>query len=201
MEDAEKLSVRLREITDLLREADHWAREVGRGVIGATDVQAAIDAKIFRSDQLRERLQESIQRGTMLIDTRGERVGQVNGLSMVDLGNFMFGHPIRTTASVRLGRGEVLDIQREVELSGPIHSKGALILSGFLGARYAPERPLAQLASLVFEQTCAGRWRVTAPRRQSYTACCQRWPKHLSANCSLSQVRSTSMAKFRRSAA
>jgi lon-related putative ATP-dependent protease len=153
VEDAEKLSVRLREITDLLREADHWAREAGRGVIGASDVQAAIDAKIFRSDRIRERLQEAIQRGTLLIDTRGERVGQVNGLSVVDLGNFMFGHPSRITASVRLGRGEVLDIQREVELSGPIHSKGVLILSGFLGARYAPERPLALSASLVFEQT------------------------------------------------
>jgi predicted ATP-dependent protease len=145
--------VRLREITDLLREADHWAREAGRGVIGASDVQAAIDAKIFRSDRIRERLQEAIQRGTLLIDTSGERVGQVNGLSVVDLGNFMFGHPSRITASVRLGRGEVLDIQREVELSGPIHSKGVLILSGFLGARYAPERPLALSASLVFEQT------------------------------------------------
>jgi lon-related putative ATP-dependent protease len=153
VEDAEKLSVRLREITDLLRESDHWAREAGRGVIGASDVQAAIDAKIFRSDRIRERLQEAIQRGTLLIDTSGERVGQINGLSIVDLGNFMFGHPSRITASVRLGRGEVLDIQREVELSGPIHSKGVLILSGFLGARYAPERPLALSASLVFEQT------------------------------------------------
>jgi len=153
VEDAEKLSVRLREITDLLREADHWAREAGRGVIGANDVQAAIDARIFRSDRIRERLQEAIQRGTLLIDTSGERVGQVNGLSIVDLGNFMFGHPSRITASVRLGRGEVLDIQREVELSGPIHSKGVLILSGFLGARYAPDRPLALSASLVFEQT------------------------------------------------
>jgi lon-related putative ATP-dependent protease len=153
VEDAEKLSVRLREITDLLREADHWAREVGKDVIGAADVQVAIDAKIYRSDRIRERLQEAIQRGTLLIDTSGERVAQVNGLSVVDLGNFMFGHPSRITASVRLGRGEVLDIQREVELSGPIHSKGVLILSGFLGARYAPDRPLALSASLVFEQT------------------------------------------------
>jgi predicted ATP-dependent protease len=153
VEDAEKLSVRLSEITDLLREADHWAREAGREVIGASDVQTAIDAKIFRSDRIRERLQEAIQRGTLLIDTSGERVAQVNGLSVVDLGNFMFGHPSRITASVRLGRGEVLDIQREVELSGPIHSKGVLILSGFLGARYAPDRPLALSASLVFEQT------------------------------------------------
>jgi lon-related putative ATP-dependent protease len=153
VEDAEKLSVRLREITDLLREADHWAREAGRGVIGASDVQAAIDAKTFRSDRIRERLQEAIQRGTVLIDTSGERIAQVNGLSVVDLGNFMFGHPSRITASIRLGRGEVLDIQREVDLSGPIHSKGVLILSGYLGARYAPDRPLALSASLVFEQT------------------------------------------------
>ena len=153
VEDAEKLSVRLREITDLLREADHWAREAGRAVIGTPDVQSAIDAKIFRSDRIRERMQETIQRGMLLIDTSGERAAQVNGLSVVDLGNFRFGYPSRITASVRLGRGEVLDIQREVELSGPIHSKGVLILSGFLGARYAPERPLALSASLVFEQT------------------------------------------------
>jgi lon-related putative ATP-dependent protease len=153
VEDADKLSVRLREITDLLREADHWAREAGRDVVTAADVTRAIEAGIRRADRLRERLQEAIARGTLLIDTAGERVGQVNGLSVVDLGHFAFGHPSRITARVRLGKGEVLDIQREVELSGPIHSKGVLILSGFLGARYVPERPMALSASLSFEQT------------------------------------------------
>ncbi len=152
-EDAEKLSIRLRDISDLLREADHWARTARRDVIGGEDVQRALDAKVYRSDRVRERLQEEIQRGILLIDTAGERTGQVNGLSVVLLGDFMFGHPNRITARVRLGKGEVLDIQREIELGGPIHSKGVLILAGFLGARYAAGRPLSLSASVVFEQT------------------------------------------------
>jgi len=136
-----------------LREADHWAREAGHPTLTAEDVQRAIDARIHRMDHIRERLQEAITRGTILIDTGGERVGQVNGLSVVGLGDFAFGHPSRITANVRIGRGEVVDIQREVELSGPIHAKGVLILSGFLGSRYVTDRPLALSASLVFEQT------------------------------------------------
>ncbi len=152
-EDAGKLSIHLRGMADLLREADYWARENRHPTITAADVQQAVDARIARSDRVRARLQEAIVRKTILIDTDGERVGQVNGLSVVDLGPFAFGHPSRITARVRLGKGEVLDIQREVELSGPIHSKGVLILSGFLGARYAMDRPLSLAASLVFEQT------------------------------------------------
>lgn len=151
--DAEKLSVRLRDITDRLREADYWARQAGRDVVTGDDVQRALDARIYRADRLRERLQDEIHRGTLLIDTQGGRVGQVNGLSVVGLDDFIFGYPSRITASVRLGKGEVLDIQREVELGGPLHSKGVLILSGFLGARYASSRPLSLSASLVFEQT------------------------------------------------
>jgi lon-related putative ATP-dependent protease len=151
--DAGRISVRLRDIADQLREADYWARQAGRGVVTAEDVQHALDARIRRADRLRERLQDEIQRGTLLIDTEGERVGQVNGLSVVALDDFEFGHPSRITASVRLGKGEVLDIQREVKLGGPLHSKGVLILSGFLGGRYAPDRPLSLSASLVFEQT------------------------------------------------
>jgi lon-related putative ATP-dependent protease len=154
--DAEKLSTQMREITDLLREADYWAREGGNGTIAADDVQRAIDARIRRSDRLRERLQEEVLRGTILIDTEGESIGQVNGLSVIQLGNFAFGRPTRITAQLRLGKGEVVDIEREVELGGPIHSKGVLILAGFLGARYTRERPLALSASLVFEQSYGG---------------------------------------------
>jgi predicted ATP-dependent protease len=124
-------------------------------LITCADVQQAVDARVFRSDRVRAHLREAIQRRTILIDTQGARVGQVNGLSVVDLGPFAFGHPSRITARVRLGKGEVLDIQREVELGGPVHSKGVLILSGFLGARYTPDRPLSLAASLVFEQTYA----------------------------------------------
>ncbi len=154
--DAGKLSTHLREITDVLREADYWADESGNGVVGAAEVQKAIDAKTYRSDRLRERIQEEILRDTILIDTEGSRTGQVNGLSVTRLGGFSFGHPSRITARVRMGKGEVVDIEREVELSGPIHSKGVLILSGFLGARYAGERPLSLSASLVFEQSYGG---------------------------------------------
>jgi len=154
--DSEKLSVHLLSITDLLREGDYWAGVSGNSVVTVADVQRAIDAQIHRADRVRERMQEHIQRGTILIDTTGERVGQVNGLSVIGLGNFAFGQPSRITARVRLGKGEVVDIEREVELGGPIHSKGVLILSGFLGARYATRHPLSLSASLVFEQSYGG---------------------------------------------
>jgi predicted ATP-dependent protease len=137
----------------LLRESDYWARQEGRAVVKYEDVQRAIDAQIYRADRIRQQFLEETLRGTVLIDTQRENVGQVNGLSVVERGNFAFGHPSRITARVRLGKGEVVDIEREVELSGPIHSKGVLILSGFLGARYAPDHPLSLSASLVFEQS------------------------------------------------
>jgi len=155
-QDTEKLSTHRRMLTDLLHESDYFARQAGRTATQAEDVQQAIDAQVRRADRVRERLQEQIQRGTLLIDTQGEQIGQVNGLSVLDLGPFSFGHPSRITARVRLGKGEVIDIEREVELGGPIHSKGVLILSGFLGARYAPDRPLSLSASLVFEQSYGG---------------------------------------------
>ena len=154
--DAEKLSTRIQSIVDLLREADYWAGEDGHGIVGASDVQRAIDAQVHRADRLRERMQEEIQRGTILIDTQGATVGQVNGLSVISLGQLAFGHPTRITARVRLGRGEVIDIEREVALGGPLHSKGVLILTGFLGGRYAGDRPLSLSASLVFEQSYSG---------------------------------------------
>jgi lon-related putative ATP-dependent protease len=154
--DAEKLSVHLLGVADLLREADYWAGEAGHKVVRAGDVKRAIEAQIHRADRVRERVQEGIQRGTILIDTDGERVGQVNGLSVLMLGNFSFGQPSRITARVRMGGGKVIDIEREVELGGPIHSKGVLILSSFLGSRYAPKHPLSLSASLVFEQSYGG---------------------------------------------
>ncbi len=150
---ADKLSIRTRDIADILRESDHWARDNGRAIVTGADVQQAIDAKIHRSDRLRERLLEEIRRGTILIETQGTAIGQINGLSVVDLGEYAFGHPSRISARVRMGKGEVIDIQREIDLGGPIHSKGVLTLGGFLGGRYAPDRPLALSASLVFEQT------------------------------------------------
>ncbi|QYJ15065.1 hypothetical protein Rxycam_00877 [Rubrobacter xylanophilus DSM 9941] len=154
--DSGKLSIHVESLADVLREADYWASRNGNGAVTAADVQRAIDARTYRSDRLRERVQEEILRGTLLIDTEGERVGQVNGLSVIELGGFAFGRPSRISARVRMGRGEVVDIEREVKLSGPIHSKGVLILAGFLGGRYASERPLSLSASLVFEQSYSG---------------------------------------------
>jgi lon-related putative ATP-dependent protease len=154
--DAEKLSAHLRSLADLMREADYWAGEAGRQVVGVAEVHRAIEAQVYRADRLRQRIQEEIVRGTILIDTRGAKVGQVNGLSVISLGQFAFGRPNRITARVRLGRGEVIDIEREVALGGPIHSKGVLILSGYLGGRYASDRPLSLSASLVFEQSYSG---------------------------------------------
>jgi len=152
-EDAEKLSTRLLDIADLLREADYWARDNHHEHVTREDVQQAIDTQIRRADRLRERVYEDIRRGTILIDTEGERVGQINGLSVIELGDFSFGQPTRITATTRLGEGELIDIEREVELGGAIHSKGVLILSSFLAARYARNQPLSLAASLVFEQS------------------------------------------------
>jgi predicted ATP-dependent protease len=125
-------------------------------VVSGGDVQRAIDAQIYRVDRIREKSYEYISRGTVLIDTEGQKVGQVNGLSVMEIGNFAFGQPSRITARVHLGSGKVIDIEREVTLGGPLHSKGVLILSGFLGARYASRYPLALSASLVFEQSYGG---------------------------------------------
>jgi predicted ATP-dependent protease len=155
-EDAEKLSLHRRDLADLLREADWWAGEASADTIDADHVRHAIDAAIHRADRRRERAQEAIRRDILRIETAGAAVGQVNGLSVARLGGFSFGRPTRISARVRLGGGKVVDIEREVELGGPLHSKGVLILQGFLGARYARDKPLALAASLVFEQSYGG---------------------------------------------
>jgi predicted ATP-dependent protease len=143
-------------LADLLREADHWAGAAARDRVGADDVRRALDAQVARASRVRERLQEEIVRGSLLVDTAGTRVGQVNGLAVLQLGDYAFGTPHRITARVRLGGGRVLDIERESELGGPIHSKGVLILSGYLSGRYSPTKPLSLAASLVFEQSYGG---------------------------------------------
>ena len=156
VQDQGKLSTHVQSLTDLMREADFWAQNQGKDTITDYDVHQAIEASIYRSDLMREHVQENISRGVILVDTQGWQVGQINGLSVIMLGDFMFGRPNRITARVRLGKGEVVDIEREAKLSGPLHSKGVLILSGFLGARYASDRPLSLSASLVFEQSYGG---------------------------------------------
>ena len=151
--DSEKLTTHMRTVADLLRESDYWAAQEGASQVGAPHVQRAIDKQVYRAERLRQHVLDEIRRGTLLIDTSGATVGQVNGLSVIDLGNFAFGRPSRITATARLGKGEVIDIEREVELGGAIHSKGVLILSAFLTSRYAQRHPLSVSASLVFEQS------------------------------------------------
>jgi predicted ATP-dependent protease len=138
---------------DLLRESDYWARQDGSARVTRAHVQRALDAQIYRADRLRERIYEQIKRGVLMVDVIGEAVGQVNGLSVLDMGGFAFGRPSRITARARLGRGQVVDVERKVELGGPLHSKGVLILHAFLAARYALDVPLSLSASLVFEQS------------------------------------------------
>lgn len=152
-EDAEKLSVHKGDLVDLLREADYWAGESGREIVCREDVQHALDARIRRHDQIRERVHEQVLRGNYLLETDGGKVAQVNGLSVMQLGDYAFGRPSRITATARLGTGKVIDIEREVELGGSIHSKGVLILSSYLANHYVQDQPLSLSASLVFEQS------------------------------------------------
>jgi lon-related putative ATP-dependent protease len=154
--DADRLSASMRATVELLQEADQVAADAAKEIVGAAEVQAALDAQIRRGDRIYRRMQEEIGRRTIRIETDGETVGQINGLSVISLGTLAFGNPTRITAQVRMGRGEVVDIEREVQLGGPLHSKGVLILSGFLGGRFGAGRPLSLHASLVFEQSYGG---------------------------------------------
>jgi lon-related putative ATP-dependent protease len=152
-DDQRKLSARMSEISDLVSEASFWAASGGHELVRADDVARAIEKREYRSNLVEERIQELIREGTLVIDTEGERVGCANGLSILDLGDYVFGRPCRVSARVALGRGEVASIEREIELSGPIHSKGFMILSGYLAATYAQDWPLAISATLTFEQS------------------------------------------------
>lgn len=152
-DDSTKLSAHMGDVCDLVREADYLAGRRGAATVAADDVVAAIEARMRRSGRIRELVLEQIRRGTVMVATEGEVVGQVNGLSVIGYGDTMLGQPSRITATARIGSGEVVDIEREAKLGGPTHSKGVLILSHVLASRFAKERPLALAASLVFEQS------------------------------------------------
>ncbi|MFU8796949.1 MAG: Lon protease family protein, partial [Dehalococcoidia bacterium] len=154
--DQERLSSRFAKVKDWIEEANYWASKDGAKFISARHVQKAIDERRFRHNLLDERIREMIDRGTIMIDTEGEVQGQVNGLSVYSLGDIAFGKPSRITAKTFLGRGGVINIERESQLSGPIHNKGVMILSGYLGWRYAQDKPLSLSASLCFEQSYEG---------------------------------------------
>ncbi len=154
--DREKLSANLRHLGDLVREADYCAARAGAELIDAGHVEAAAAARERRLSRLRERVQEQIREGVIRIATEGAVTGQINGLSVIRLGGYEFGRPSRISARIRMGGGQLVDIEREVKLGGPIHSKGVLILSGYLAANYARDVPLSLSATLVFEQSYGG---------------------------------------------
>jgi lon-related putative ATP-dependent protease len=155
-EDQEKLSTRFGEISDVIREASYYAGLDGSELITAQHIRKTIEERYYRSNLIQERLQEMIERGVIKIDIQGKQVGQINGLSVLGLGDISFGQPNRITVSLSLGREGVVNIEREAKLSGPIHTKGVLILSGFLANRYAKDKPLSLSARLVFEQSYGG---------------------------------------------
>jgi lon-related putative ATP-dependent protease len=156
VEDSEKLSLHQGRLENLLTESDFRARKAEAAIITAEHVRGAAHAALHRLDQFREKSHEGILRNIMLVDTTGTAIGQVNGLAVYLLGDYAFGRPTRITATARLGPGKVLDIEREVDLGGKIHSKAVMIISALLANRYARERPLPLAASLVFEQSYGG---------------------------------------------
>jgi lon-related putative ATP-dependent protease len=155
-EDQKKLSTQFAEVADLIREANYYATQDRSKYINSVHVTKALEEKVYRSNLIQQKILEMIQRGLFLIDTSGARTGQINGLSVISLGDFEFGRPSRVTASIGLGREGVLDIEREAKMGGPIHTKGVLILGGFLANRYAQDKPLSLSARLVFEQSYEG---------------------------------------------
>jgi predicted ATP-dependent protease len=154
--DQERLSSRFAQVKEWIEEANYWASQDNAKFISASHVEKAIDERLFRHNLLDERIRDMINRGTIMIDAKGEVVGQVNGLSIYDLGDITFGKPSRITAKTFLGRSGVINIERESQLSGPIHNKGVMILSGYIGWKYAQDKPLSLSASLCFEQSYEG---------------------------------------------
>ncbi len=154
--DSEKLSTHMRSIADLIAEADYWAGKASRDVVSADDVRKVIETQIERIDRVRDQVHEGILRDQIMIATEGEVIGQINGLSVLQMGNFSFGQPSRITATTRLGDGRVIDIARETDMGGPTHTKGVFTLSSILGARYGQKQPMALTASLSFEQSYGG---------------------------------------------
>jgi lon-related putative ATP-dependent protease len=151
--DQEKLSAHMRSCADLVCESDYYAEADGARIINGGHVQKALNQQVYRADRIKELVYEQIRRGTLMVDVQGEQIGQVNGLSVIQAGALVFGRPSRITATTRLGHGKVVDIEREVELGGSIHSKGVMILTSLLASRYARDCPLSLSASLVFEQS------------------------------------------------
>ncbi len=168
VEDQYKLSIQFSFVADIIREANFYATQENSEFITGEHVKKAIEEKVYRSKLIQEKIQEMIKRGFFLIDTVDQKVGQVNGLSVMGMGDFAFGNPSRVTVSVGLGREGVIDIEREAKMGGPIHTKGVLILSGFIHDKYARDKPLSLSARLVFEQNYEGIEGDSASRTELY---------------------------------
>ncbi len=153
VEHKERLSLHFNEVANLIRESSFWAKEDGSETVTAGHVEKAFDEKVYRSNLIEDRIQEVIDEGVLMVDVDGEKVGQVNGLAVYAVGNYTFGKPTRITSQTYLGRKGVINLERESELSGKTHSKGVMILSNYLGGRYAQQNPLSLSASLAFEQS------------------------------------------------
>ncbi len=165
VEDQRKLTTRFAHVTDIVREASYWARSAAQNAsqppaeplfVTGQDVQRAIDERRYRSSLVEERVREAIVNNTVLIDVAGGKIGQVNGLAVLMLGDTMFGKPSRITAKTFLGQSGVVNIEREAKLSGKVHDKGMLIISGYLGGRHAQDKPLSLTATITFEQSYDG---------------------------------------------
>ena len=156
VDDQQKLSSRFMEIADFVREASFWAERDGHEVITCSDVRRAAEEQLYRVNRIEERMQELFDDGTIMVDTDGAVVGQINGLSVISLGDHVFGRPSRITARIWLGQAGMVNVEREVKLSGPIHDKGVLILTGYLGGLFARSHPLSLSASICFEQNYDG---------------------------------------------
>ncbi len=152
----DKLATKFGDIVDLLRQSSYWAGVTDSPLIRGSDVKKAVDEQIFRGNRIEKRLQEMIEEGAILIDTRGSRAGQINGLAVLSAGDYSFGHPSRITARTYAGSEGVVNIDRESKLGGPLHNKGSMILAGYLGGRYAHDMPLSLSATLTFEQLYSG---------------------------------------------
>ncbi|HVO93639.1 MAG TPA: Lon protease family protein, partial [Terriglobales bacterium] len=154
--DRDKVLASYAAIADLVREAAFWARKEDRQLVSARHVEKALESRIFRSNRIEEEIRELIANGTILVDIAGKKIGQVNGLSVMEIGGYAFGRPSRVTASVGMGQAGIINIERESHLSGSIHDKGVLILAGYLRNRFGQNHPLALSASLCFEQSYSG---------------------------------------------
>jgi len=155
-EDQDKLSTQFGFVADVVREAHFYAGQDNSKYVTAKQVERAIEAKIYRSNLIQEKVNEYIRKGVIFISTDGEASGQINGLSVLSLGDFSFGAPSRITVAVGLGKEGLIDVQREVAMSGPIHGKGVMIIAGYLASKFARDKPLTLAARIVFEQNYEG---------------------------------------------